>query len=564
MKSTEVEFLEERIALLETWLDNAVDDDDDDNKELIEKREEYQGLTDEIILLQKKLRKTSKLISKEKDKKIIAKLQKKELQYSNEIEEIMNYAETDDLFEETAEIEPNELLGEPLETLMEQPGMEGSCASLNFSMSDFMPKQVVKKRNMSNNNHNNNSSSFSNDALLHPIAESPSHSESRTSTPNISSKNANNSSMSSLSAGIGLFTISTANSNTNNYDEMTLRKKLEKVNKVLTAHAVSNELIHQLSPVQVKKLMKKREQYTQALLQNKNTNNHNNSNGSLSNHSNSRESTAGPAEDLDNSFKSENSSASIFSISTGSSNANHYDESTLRKKLKKVNKMLTAHAVGNEAIYQLNPIEVKKLKKKHDQYTKALLNKSGNGMLVSPKPLLGNLNTEDEEESDHSIDFVEEEHEEKEGDVSKSNKNQQYIVPHDRKKLKKKLKKVKKLISTTDDPNELESLKQKKKEYKAMLDILKQQDEDEEENGNDNEASNGHNDEQDEEKEEEPEPEPLYNEENEERIAALKKKLRKSDKSIAKEDDPKKLKKMKKKRKEYQSELDVLLLIKKG
>merc|ERR1740133_169127 len=155
-----------------------------------------------------------------------------------------------------------------------------------------MPKQVVKKRNMSNNNHNNNSSSFSNDALLHPIAESPSHSESRISTPNISSKHANNSSMSSLSAGIGLFTISTANSNTNNYDVTTLRKKLEKVNKVLTTHAASNELIHQLSPVQVKKLIKKREQYTQVLLQNKNTdNNHNNSNsnGSLSsNHSNNK------------------------------------------------------------------------------------------------------------------------------------------------------------------------------------------------------------------------------------------------------------------------------------
>ena len=49
MKSTEVEFLEERLALLETWLDNAVDDDDDDNKDLIEKREEYQGLKDEVI-----------------------------------------------------------------------------------------------------------------------------------------------------------------------------------------------------------------------------------------------------------------------------------------------------------------------------------------------------------------------------------------------------------------------------------------------------------------------------------------------------------------------------------
>ena len=93
---------------------------------------------------------------------------------------------------------------------------------------------------------------------------------------------------------VNIFTISTANSNTNNYDVTTLRKKLEKVNKVLTAHAVSNELIHQLSPVQVKKLTKKREQYTQALLQKKNTNtnNHNNSdsnrNLSLSNPSNKR------------------------------------------------------------------------------------------------------------------------------------------------------------------------------------------------------------------------------------------------------------------------------------
>ena len=54
----------------------------------------------------------------------------------------------------------------------------------------------------------------------------------------------------------------------------------------------------------------------------------------------------------------------------------------------------------------------------------------------------------------------------------------------------------------------------------------------------------------------------MSEEENDDQIEVLKKKLRKADKAIAKarkEGDPKKLKKMEKKRLEYQTTLDDLL-----
>jgi len=148
---------------------------------------------------------------------------------------------------------------------------------------------------------------------------------------------------------------------------------------------------------------------------------------------------------------------------------------------------------------------------------------------------------------------------------------------HDRKILKKKLKKLKKIILSTDDPDKLKTYKKKKNEYKMELEILNQQ-----ENNNET-LQQGDSIDDDEEKnhavpseinEEDTaillpghiqEQEPLYNDENEdeERIALLKKKIRKAGKFIVKtkiEDDPKKLRKMEKKREEYQTELDELLM----
>lgn len=623
MKSTEVEFLEDRIGLLESWLENAVEDVDcDDNRELVQKREEYQALMDEVILLQKKLRKTSKLISKEEDKKVLHKLRRKEFQYSNEIEEIRNYTEMDEFFETTEEtsLMVHQLLGEPLETLIERPDMEGSCATLNFSMSDFMPTIAEQPKRCDKSSY---------DELLRPIEEdhggSFSHSELATDDNDIH-MNKSNISISSISS---LFTISFADSNTNNYDESTLKGKLKKVNRLLSAHdkEVDNSVAsigepYQLNLVEVKKLRKKREQYIQAL-QNKSYNN-----GSLLNGSRNT------AEDFDNSFRSNNSSASVFTISTANSDTNNYDESTLRKKLKKVNKLLTEHENelnNEESLNQVTPKEVKKLRRKHEQYTQALSNKIGNGSL------LGSLNdTEDEDEDDNNIyesnhsfvnnsleneestnvtNFVDEEYEkrileedEDENDDEKnSNQHEHHYhgstvsdkrshskfndddiiniqqsrphphTLHDRKILKKKLKKLKKIILSTDDPDKLKTYKKKKNEYKMELEILNQQ-----ENNNET-LQQGDSIDDDEEKnhavpseinEEDTaillpghiqEQELLYNDENEdeERIVLLKKKIRKAGKFIVKtkiEDDPKKLRKMEKKREEYQTELDELLM----
>jgi len=481
MASSEVEFLEERLTLLETWLESTKDDDDN-NEDLIQKREEYRGLIEETIILQKKLRKTSKLLSTESSEKTLQKLAKKQDQYLCEIEEIMNYAESDVLFE-TAEIEPNELLGEPLETLMEQPGLEGSSSSeLNFSMSDFMPKAAKASQ-----------SSVSSKLLkgedLHPIAENT----------DTSSYTKHDESMASIGTGMAtLFTISTANSNTYNYDEKTLRKKLKKVDKLLAAEEVKNN-IGEVSPLDAR--------------------------------------------------------------------------------------------------------EMKKLRKKREQYTEALQYKIGNGRSSSPNrspigasedDVLINLGVEIQSQEDEQEDTEEtteveiEEYEEEEcielnieqcHDSSVSNTRNRDChdsVSYDRKTLKKKLKKVKILIAATSDAKQLELLKQKKKEYKMTLETLKEQ-----EIGVEKSSPSRHSQHEllEVEKvalieEEDACLSPAYSidsntrgdvvpsEEIKEQIEFLRKKLRKADKSIAKariEDDPKKLKKIEKKRREYQAALVVLL-----
>jgi hypothetical protein len=483
MASSEVEFLEERLTLLETWLESTKNDDN--NEDLIQKREEYRGLIEETILLQKKLRKTSKLLSTESSEKTLQKLSKKQNQYLCELEEIMNYAESDVLFE-TAEIEPNELLGEPLETLMEQPGMEGSSSSsLNFSMSDFMPKSAKTLQS--------SSSKLPTGEDLHPIAENT----------DTSSCAKHNESMASIATGLAtLFTISTANSNTYNYDEKTLRKKLKKVDKLLAAEEVknSNGEASPLDAKEMKKLRKKHEQYTHALQ---------------------------------------------YKISNGSSSSPN----------------------KNDIIFQdFDP-----------------LNKSPIGASEDDVINLGVEVQSQEDLQEETEETIEEEIEEfnieqfHDSSVSNTRNHDCHAsVSYDRKALKKKLKKVKKLMTATSDTKELELCKQKKKEYKLALETLKEQETGVERSspsrdsqhellevgkvepakGDDVCLSPAHSIDSN------TRHDAVPSEETKEQIELLQKKLRKADKSIAKariEDDPKKLKKIEKKRREHQATLVELL-----
>uniref|UniRef100_A0A7S4AXD8 Uncharacterized protein n=1 Tax=Pseudo-nitzschia australis TaxID=44445 RepID=A0A7S4AXD8_9STRA len=478
MASSEVEFLEERLRLLETWLNNSPDDDVN-NEDLIQKREEYQGLIEETVLLEKKLRKTSKLLVKESDKNMLRKLSKKQDQYLNEIEEIMNYAESDVLFE-TAEIEPNELLGEPLETLVEQPGLEGSSSSLlNFSMSDFMPSSLRPDHRSED---------------LHPIAEN--------AGPSPYAKN--HESMESFSSGVSLFTTSTAKSNTCNYDDRTLRRKLKKVEKLLVAEEVActNNEISQLDSIQVKKLRKKRDQYTQAL-QSKTAN------GSSSN-------------------KNNTNTVKEIPINTG-----------VEKGCRDL------HLEGDD--------------EEGDNIEETL-----EGEVIDASKM-------EEDKKSHIERFHD-------STISERRNNDFHgVVSHNKKTLTKKLKKLKKLMEATNDLEEVKKYRLKKKEYRKALEILNDQEMEDAEtsspsrypqhedivdekaisvDGDDAVLSSGCSFDSDSQNDD------LLDQDNEEEIELLKKKIRKVVKLIAKarkEDDPKTCKKMEKKRLEYQTSLDELL-----
>jgi len=466
---------------LETWLKNTADDDN--NEDLIEKREEYKGLIDETVLLQKKLRKTSKLLAKETDKNILRKLSKKQDQYSSEIEEIMNYAESDVLFE-TAEIEPNELLGEPLETLVEQPGMEGSSSSLlNFSMSDFMPNALKP-------DHKNKD--------LQTIAENT----------GLSPYGKN---MESFSSGMdSLFTISSSQSNTYNYDERTLRKKLKKVEKLLEAEetACNKRGMLELDSIQLKKLRKKRDQYTDAL----------------------RMKTNEGDTDASNKIPL------------------HINETFLD----------VGAGVGNG---------LRDLQLDEDSEEEDLLKETVEEIRHSSKG-----NGEQRLRTEQFHDSI----------ISERRTGGSYgAMSHDKKTLKKKLKKVQKLIAATNDPEELKKYKLKRSEYKMALDTLN-----EAEMGNAEGSSSRRHAQHEVTVEEKPIPvdrddatplsgcsfdsnsrnneSPERTQEKEDEIELLKKKLRKVVKAIARareENDPKLLRKMEKKRLEYQTSLDELLSV---
>lgn len=491
MASSEVEFLEERLALLETWLESTKDDDN--NEDLIQKREEYRGLIEETVLLQKKLRKTSKLLSTVSNEKTLQKLSKKQDQYICEIEEIMNYAESDVLFE-TSEIEPNELLGEPLETLMEQPGLEGSSSSLNFSIADFMPK-LARASQPSSSDHPTGED-------LHPIAES-------TGTSSYANYNE---SMESVSTGLStLFTISTSNSSTLNHDEKTLRKKLKKVEKLLKAEEMtySNSETSPMNDIEIKKLMKKREQYIQTLEE------------------------------------------KFF----------NGDSSTLKEN---DNNRFQGFDSLNKCPTRSNENNVINLSVEDAQYQCDLQEEN--------KQTIGEEIEECGEEDKESN--AEQFHHSSVSNIMDPDCH--LNASYDQKTLKKKLKKVKRMMAVASDAKELELYRQKKKEYKIALETLKGQEVDIEilspsrnsqyEVVDDAKVASIEGDD----KRLSPmcsvvsysQHEEVSPAENEDQIELFQKKIRKADKSITKaqkEDDPKKLKKIQKKRLEYQASLVELL-----
>jgi hypothetical protein len=331
-----MDLLEERLQTLDSWLA-----DQPDNETLLEKREEYSGLYEELNILTKKLRKTSKFLLEETKKGSLVKLAKKQEQYSHEIEDIMAYVDQDEMFLE-AEMDPSDLLGVPLETLVEQPGMEGSSANLNFSVSDlpYMPPRTKKSPNLTmgktltNGNHGSSSNgldhsgSVNGDAEyeeLHPIKEEQSL-HCNTSLASLST------SVTSLSTG-----------SISGHDPATLRKKLEKVEKLL--NDADNCTVEKN---QIKKLRKKRDEYAQALYNCDVAE----LDGNKSLHSFAESSVA----------TMDVSSSSLFRLSGNACSSvvspKSYDKKTLQKKLRKVRKLMTSTTDENELeSYQLKEQE---------------------------------------------------------------------------------------------------------------------------------------------------------------------------------------------------------------
>lgn len=364
------DLVEERLGTLETWLA-----DEPRDRLLLDKREEYLGLLEELELLQKKLRKTAKLLLQESNEKTLVKLAKKEEQYSHEIEDLVSYVQADSMFEE-ATMEPSDLLGQPLEALIEQPGMEGSSQTLNCSLSDmpyFPPRSSGGSgggngsgSNMNYHNSrgrlalNNNDDSEYDD--LHPITEEPS---------------LNHGSLASLTASMASLATEKPD-----YDPITLKKKLKKVERMIRDEKDAKK---------ARKLKKKREEYQQALAScggnnDDDDNYHNNTSSEDGDLSLDR------SLDLDSIDKSLYSQAEsscdtldLLADSTGSlvssthlqSNSGHnsagkssdkkktnkYDARTLKKKMKKVKKLIAAAEDEHEREQYLQ---------KHDEYEQAL------------------------------------------------------------------------------------------------------------------------------------------------------------------------------------------------
>jgi hypothetical protein len=123
--------LEDKLFLLESWME---EDPYDDSLRL--KRDEYFGLSEEVDILGKKMLKTIKLLQ-EPNQPSVAKLEKKRDQYEREFQEIVQYVQTDPFFAEVEESLPaalraNSLLGQPLDIVMEMPGLEESMVDFNY------------------------------------------------------------------------------------------------------------------------------------------------------------------------------------------------------------------------------------------------------------------------------------------------------------------------------------------------------------------------------------------------------------------------------------------------
>lgn len=340
MASSEMDFVEERLRLLDTWLA-----DQPDNDKLQEKKEEYLGLLEELSILTKKLKKVSKLLVEGNQQTPPIKLAKKQEQYSQEIEQILEYVDQDPLFEE-AEMDPSDLLGVPLETLVEQPGMEGSSATLNFSVSDlpYMPPRSSKSIGSGNSSSSAALDFSANGGLeeyeeLRPISEEQSlHFNSMASLPSASAHS---------NGSMGSFPMVSTHSSASIHDSATLRKKLKKVEALLQNQK-------DMDRQQLKKLKKKREEYINALQEQHNDVDDND------NHSLDGKSMSSFAESSIATM--DVSTSSLFRLSQGvgggTSNPKKYDKRTLQKKLRKVKTLLQSTTNEKEAeTYRIKEIE---------------------------------------------------------------------------------------------------------------------------------------------------------------------------------------------------------------
>ena len=126
--------LEDRLAVLECWLE-----EDPDDEELLNKQDEYLGMLEEVDVLTKKMVKTLHELE-QPDQPNPKKYESRREQYEREFGEISSYVQHDPLFMDEQEARPvppefvkaNSLLGKPLEDIFEMPGLEESIATLNY------------------------------------------------------------------------------------------------------------------------------------------------------------------------------------------------------------------------------------------------------------------------------------------------------------------------------------------------------------------------------------------------------------------------------------------------
>jgi hypothetical protein len=424
MASSEMDFVEDRLQLLDSWLE-----DQPDNDKLQEKREEYLELLEELNILTKKLKKVSKLLLEGDQQSTPLKLAKKQEQYSEEIEQILEYVDQDPLFVE-AEMDPSDLLGVPLETLVEQPGMEGSSATLNFSVSDLPYMPPRSSRSLQSGSGNGSSANLDSGAEefeeLRPISEEQStHFNSMGSLPSAGSAHS--------SASAGSFPVASAHSSLSVYDATTLKKKLKKVEVLL-----QNQ--QDMDRQQLKKLMKKRDEYSKALRdQGGGDDDENNSLDGKSMGSFAESSLA----------TMDVSTSSLFrqsqGLGGGNSNPKKYDKRTLQKKLRKVKKLL--QSTNDEE--QLGSYRLKA--REYEQALDEIASKDEGGSMSSfgescaSIPMNDLIVEMDEEERKHF------------------------------KTLQKKLKKVVGLIEEAQeigDERQTKKLRKKRDEYSAALEAL--------------------------------------------------------------------------------------------